>query len=482
MAAGLTVRCNALERHEPLGCRLVALVSGRRRFLVTLFLIVAAALAIRTTFVLGVTRYDRHFYDAAYYQLEADRVAFGGGFTDPFLPITHPLAPAMPSAQHPPLTVLVLTPVAWATNGNPLAMRFTMVVLGAFTVVLVGLLAREIAGDGVGLLAAGIAAVYPFLWVNDGLIMSETLTALTVAGALLLTYKLVRRPRLLTAAGLGAVCGLATLARAEVVLLAPLLAVWLLLWRRRASWRSGLATAGTVVAVSGLVIAPWFGYDLARFQDATFVSTNDGIALAGSNCDVAYYGNLIGGTTLTPGQCLPANPPSGDDSVAARAYRDKAFAYMRGHLQRLPVVSRHAWGAHWSVFRPQDALSETEGRPRWVTELGFAFYYPMLTLAIGGTVVLWRRRTPVWPLLVPPIIVTLSAVVSYGQVRFRVEAEPVLVVLASVALAAAFGWWRRRRREPPIEPVTAEATADPSSPTPPSPLTLRQQWAAGSPG
>ena len=215
-----------MERAEPLGCRLVALVSGRRRFLVTLFLIVVAALAIRTTFVLGVTRYDRHFYDAAYYQLEADRVAFGGGFTDPFLPITHPRAPAMPSAQHPPLTVFVLTPVAWATNGNPLAMRFTMVVLGAFTVVLVGLLAREIAGDGVGLLAVGIAAVYPFLWVNDGLIMSETLTALTVAGALLLTYKLVRRPRLLTAAGLGAVCGLATLARAEVVLLAPLLAVW----------------------------------------------------------------------------------------------------------------------------------------------------------------------------------------------------------------------------------------------------------------
>ena len=148
-------------------------------------------------------------------------MAFGGGFTDPFLPITHPQAPPMPSAQHPPLTVLALTPVAWATNGSQLAMRFAMVVLGAVTVGLVGVLAREIAGDGVGLLAAGLAAVYPFLWVNDWLIMSETLTALTVVAALLLAYKLVRRPRLLTAAGLGAVCGLATLARAEVVLLAP---------------------------------------------------------------------------------------------------------------------------------------------------------------------------------------------------------------------------------------------------------------------
>ena len=395
------------QAHRRLGCRLVALVSSRRRFFVTLLLLVATALAIRTTFVLGVARYDQHFYDAAYYQLQADRVAFGGGFTDPFLPITHPQAPPMPSAQHPPLTVVA---------------------------------------------------------------------------ALLLAYKLVRRPRLLTAAGLGAVCGLATLARAEVVLLAPLLAGWLLVSKRLPSVRSRLTSAATMLVASALVIAPWFGYNLARFHDATFVSTNDGIALLGSNCDIAYYGKLIGGTTLTAGHCLPVNPPPGDDSVVARAYRDQAFTYMRGHLQRLPVVLAARVGRDWSLFRPQDAVSETEGRPGWATELGLAFYYPLLALAIGGTVVLWRRRAPVWPLLVPVIIVTLSTVVSYGQVRFRVEAEPVLVVLASVASAAVFSWWRQRRREPQIGPDTAEVSGAHSSPASPHPLTLRQQWAALQPG
>jgi 4-amino-4-deoxy-L-arabinose transferase-like glycosyltransferase len=460
----------------------VALVSGRRRFIVTLLLIVAVAAAIRTGFVLAVAQHDRHFYDAAYYELEADTVAHGGGFTDPFLPLTQPHAPRMPSAQHPPLTVLVLTPVAWATNGSQLAMRFTIVVLGAATVLLVGLLGREIAGEGVGLLAAGIAALYPFLWVNDGLIMSETVTALTVVAALLLAYRLVRRPRLLTAAGLGAVCGLATLARAEVVLLAPLLAGWLLLSRRLATWRSRLTSAAAVLVASGLVIGPWFGYNLTRFQDTTFVSTNDGIALLGSNCYVTYYTSAIGFTTLTPGQCLPANPPPGDDSVAARAYRDKAFTYMRGHLQRLPVVLAARVGRDWSLFRPQDAVSENEGRPGWVTDWGLALYYPLLALAVGGAVVLWRRRAPVWPLLVPVIIVTASTLVSYGQVRFRVEAEPVLVVLASVAMAALFTWWRRRRRQSSTGGARAEVGDAPSHPTSPSPLTLRQQWAAGAPG
>jgi 4-amino-4-deoxy-L-arabinose transferase-like glycosyltransferase len=460
----------------------VALVSGRRRFFLTLLLIVTGALALRTAYVLVVAQHDRHFYDAAYYQLEADTVAFGGGFNDPFVPLTHPHAPRMPSAQHPPLTVLVLAPVAWATNGDPLAMRFAMVVLGAGTVVLVGLLGREIAGDGVGLLAAGIAAAYPFLWVNDGLIMSETVTALTVVGAILLTYKLVRRPRLVTAAGLGAVCGLATLARAEVVLLAPLLAGWLLVSKRLATWRSRLISAAAVMVASGLVIAPWFGYNLARFQDTTFVSTNDGIALLGSNCHAAYYGDAIGDTSIAPGQCLPVSAPPGDDSAVARAYRDKAFTYMGAHLQRLPVVLAARVGRDWSLFRPQDAVSETEGRPWWVTEWGLAVYYPLLVLAIGGAVVLWRRRAPVWPLLVPPIIVILSTAVSYGRVRFRVEAEPVLVVLASVALGAIFSEWRRRRRGRPLERESAEASGATSRSASPAPLTLRQQWAAAEPG
>jgi hypothetical protein len=269
---------------------------------------------------------------------------------------------------------------------------------------------------------------------------------------------------------------LATLARAEVVLLAPLLAGWILLSRRLTSWRARVTSAATMLVASGLVIAPWFGYAMARFQDATFVSTNDGVALLGSNCTFPYHGNLIGGTTITPGYCLPLNPPPGDESAVSRVYRDQAFRYMRGHLQHLPVVLAARVGRDWSLFRPQDAVIETEGRPWWVTETGLAFYYPLLALAIGGTVVLWRRRAPVWPLLVPVIIVTASTVVSYGQVRFRVEAEPVLVVLASVAVAAIGAWWRQRRRDSPAEPAKPEASGGPPSETPRAPLTLRQQW------
>ena len=40
--------------------------------------------------------------------------------------------------------------------------------VGTVTVVLVGLLARRVAGERAGLIAAAVAAVYPLLWLADG--------------------------------------------------------------------------------------------------------------------------------------------------------------------------------------------------------------------------------------------------------------------------------------------------------------------------
>ncbi len=84
-------------------------------------------------------------------------------------------------------------------------------------------------------------------------------------------------------------------------------------------------------------------------------------------------------------------------------------------------------------------INESEGRPRWLTTMGMWWYYPLAALAIGRAVGLRRRRVRIWPLAVPPIIVTLGTVLSYGQTRFRVPAEPVIVVLAAAAVAMLIG-------------------------------------------
>src|SRR5437660_1119 len=105
-----------------------------------------------------------------------------------------------------------------------------------------------------------IAAVYPNLWVNDGLVMSETLAALMVTLALLYAYRMARAPTPRRAFLLGLFCGLAAMARAELLLLVPLLAVPAALVARSVvpavRWRS----AGAAVVAAAIVVVPWVAY------------------------------------------------------------------------------------------------------------------------------------------------------------------------------------------------------------------------------
>jgi hypothetical protein len=452
------------------------------RFARGLLLIALAALAVRVGYVqlakagpcraldsAVVHESECPIGDQIFYNEAANRLAEGDGFVEPFdqrrLPEVVP--GTGPAADHPPLTVVVLAPVSLLSDVAPLSWlgdanhvhqhRLFLALLGTLVVVLIGLLGRRVGGDTVGWVAAAIAAVYPYLWVNDGLVMSETVTNAVVVATLLLAYRFLARPVVARAAWLGAACGFATLARAELALLVPLLAIPLAFTARAPGrgtgdrWRdAALATAAALV-----VVAPWVAYNLARFEDPTTISTNDGIALAGSNCDPVYSGGGIGLTYLAP-PCLDDPPPPGDQSQVATLYRRRAIDYARDHAGSVPRVVAARVARTWGLYRPGDMISfnEGEGREPWTTRLGMAVYYPLLAAAVVGAVALARRRGVrfLWPLVVPAVVVTVGAALTYGQTRFRAAAEPSLVVLAAAGAVHAVAWAARRRAGPGAEP------------------------------
>jgi 4-amino-4-deoxy-L-arabinose transferase-like glycosyltransferase len=455
------------------------------RFSRILLLIVAVAFCIRVAYVAGAKSGPCYIKlhgqtvakepskcavgDEVYYNAEANYIAKGQGFNDPYYTTIHPGATsAPPTAAHPPLTVLVLAPVDWLVDHPPLSWvihehvsdhiredRYTMVLLGTLLVLMIGFLGKRVGGSAVGLTAAGIAAVLPTLWVNDGAVMSETVTGVAVVAALLCALRLRERPTLWRAAALGLFCGLAALARAEMILFVPLLALVIPLTVKK-SWADRGALVVAALAASVLVIGPWVGFNLSRFNDPTFISTNDGVALLGSNCRDVYYGGGTGLTNLT--NCLQPVPP-GDESQVEKVYRQRAFDYIKAHKGRFPVVVLARIGRTWGVYRPADMVTFNinEDREEWVTRLGFVGYYPVLIAAIAGFVICWRRRqrSVLWILSVPAIAVTVGVAATYGQTRFRAAAEPSLTVLAAVAFVAAFAALRRARpAQPEPEPAS----------------------------
>ena len=411
-------------------------------------LVIVAALGLRIVYVLTVTRHDTHFYDAFYYELEAVSLAHGDGFTDPFPWFKSPPGPAGPSAEHGPLTSMVLVPAALIDDGDlrELTMRFTMVLVGVGAVLVLGLLARDLGGDVVGLIAAAVAAVYPNLWMNDGLIMSESLSVLLVAAILLLSYRVLRGASWWWVVALGVLGGLVTLVRAELALLIVVIALpaaWIG-GRKRAETppRDQAMRVGACVAAAAVVVAPWVAFNLSRFEKPTFVSTNDGLTMLAANCDPSYYGANLGSGDIV---CADRRP-KGDPSVANAEWRSRALHYMEDHLGRWPVVVAARVARMWSVFRISQTVGFDvgEGRPRWASYLGVAGLYLLAALAVLGGVSAHRRKITIWPLLVPIVVVTSGALLIGGIPRYRTAAEPSIVVLAALGIGALL---QRRARD-----------------------------------
>jgi 4-amino-4-deoxy-L-arabinose transferase-like glycosyltransferase len=371
--------------------------------------------------------------DEIQYNAQANELADGHGFADAF--------DGKPTAEHPPATSLVLAPVSWVvkrfdrSSDRIMAHRLTMAVLGSVVVVVVGLLARSVAGDRAGYWAAGIAALYPNLWMNDALVMSETLAALAVALAILFAYRLTRHPTAGNAVWLGLVCGAAMLVRAELGLLLPCMVAPLVLWLRVVDMRRRLGLLAVCVVLAGAVAALWVVPNLFRFDKPVLFSTNDGLTLCGANVDSVYYGKGIGFWSL---ECAFRPVPAGDRSVKSNALRKQAFEYMGDHTKRLPVVVLARVGRVWSVWDPSGMVRYNQGedRDRVVSWLGFATFWLLVPVAAYGAVVLHRRRVPLTPLLSQVVMVTIIAAATYGLVRFRVPAEISIVVLAGVAVGS----------------------------------------------
>lgn len=402
--------------------------------------------------------------DALWYSSSAQTLAAGGGFENRL----NAVPPYAPAADHPPLTTLLMAPTKLLfLRDSILAQRIGMAVLGTVAIVLVGILARRLAGDRAGLLAAGLAAINPNFWMNDVIVMSETVGTVAMLAVLLLVYRFVDRPSLARAAWVGVACGVAGLARAELLLFLPVTVVPVALMARSISIPARLGRVLVAGGAAVLVLVPWTVYNAPRFEKPVLLSTNDGITLLGANCDPVYGVDGAGGVGFWNLGCTypvaERIPPGADQSVVSSYYRDAGIQYIKDHKRLVPGVVATRIVRGFGFFGPDQMvwLNEGEGRERWASWAGFVLWWVMLVPAVAGAVALRRRRVPLWPLLSTIAIVTITLTAFYGIVRFRLPADIAAVVLAGIGLDA-YVLRPRRRREPEVAPRPTPAASAPA--------------------
>jgi 4-amino-4-deoxy-L-arabinose transferase-like glycosyltransferase len=422
---------------------------SRRSFRTQLLVIMGLGFLIRILYLMFVTRDDRLWGDAYAYYWSGRLLAEGHGFIQPLPWVANHVR--IESPDRPPGYFLFLG--FWSLIGikSWLAQRFFSTLMGVGTIALVGLLGKEVSGKRVGLVSAFIAAVYPYFWIHDGMGMSETMTLFTVTLCLLTAYKYWKEPSWKRALWLGLAGGVGALTHPDTAMILALLGISVVILAKGEPWKRRIGHFVLVGAAGVLVISPWVVRNLVTFDEPVYLSTGLDITMAVTNCDQTYHGEYRAFWYMP---CATDHtPPKGDLSVQAVYWRHLAFDYMKAHKSELPGIVAARVGRMWGLYRPaqQVRLNILEGHRTWISWMGLGFFYVLTPSAIAGLVLLRRRKVPIIPFLAPVFTVTFSAIITFGNTRYRAAAEITLAVCAAVAFVALWD----RLRSGPVEPVEA---------------------------
>jgi 4-amino-4-deoxy-L-arabinose transferase-like glycosyltransferase len=402
--------------------------------------IAVVALAARVTYVLTVGAGLESGPDGLWYSLQAAIVGGGRGYLDPqtFFEAHREVA----TASFPPAWPALLGVVDAIGLGSREAFQVVGAVVGTATVVLTALLGRLAAGPAAGLVGAAIVALSPAMIASDGSLMADSLSVALLVVAAILCSRAMAEPRAPWFILLGLVGGLAVLTRNDSSIIVVLLAVTAAFGTARVPIRKAVGLTFVALGVAALLLVPWAVRNSIRFEQVVTTSTNLGSLVEGANCETTYEGSLLG---MWDKHCLiETRRPGASEAEWSEAGVRRGFAHIRSDPERVPLVVSARLARGLGLWNPysQIPLEAEETRDE-----GFQFaawVYGLLTLlvAIPGAVVLARRRgRRALPLAAMVVGTLVIIVLSWGNPRFRLPAEPALSLAAAAGLCAL---WRPR--------------------------------------
>jgi 4-amino-4-deoxy-L-arabinose transferase-like glycosyltransferase len=443
----------------------------RRRHLPFGLAVFALALAVRCAFALhqGLAAPPPGWGDDLDYDLIARRLVTSHVYQNTWFPPGYPL---------------LLAAVYALSAGSLAAVRLVQAALSAATCWVVYAIGREAFGRQAGWVAAVLLAVYPGHVYMAWRLMAETPFALLIALAVLATQRAAAHGSLAAAAGAGLALGAATLFKSNLLLLAPLLALWLPLAmpgsrRRRAAAVAAMAGAGALV-LAALPLAN----RLSPAHQAAWLPGNGGPTLWWSNNPLAdgYFvdpDETPAGRAFIAHHGMAAAAAARDPFVRGRADRELAVDWIREHPGAfVALAGRKLWNA-WSPL-PHAALFSREPAAARVQALTFGLLLPFIAAGLWLARRRWRQAMPLYLAVASYAVMT---VVFYGTPRFTLVIVPELLVFAGLALCAAAARLVPSVAVPWLPPAAARWRRSAVPPAPARPLALaRPRGGACGPG
>ena len=416
----------------------------------TAYVVVAAAAILPR---LGVLLYERGTIIAA-------NVDKGDDFARTFLATgTYGFIPGHPSAYTQPLYGFFLVPLYWIFERSWATVGVAHLVVATATALLVYELGRREVSVRVGLLAALVVTLEPYVVWHDVHMNREILDEPLAVAIVLLTLLLADRPSPLLGLALGAVAGLAILGNVRLLAVPVVLAAFVV----ACAGRAAIVPAAAVLLAALVILLPWTARN--RVSVGCFTVTTDGRALWKAN-NPATLRTLENGGWIDDVPGIPGAPPTPQDAggiyertgrvvdtnecAQMSFYRNRALAFVRDHpgekAKLAAVAARMLW---------QPSVTRTEGRRGRGTFLDTgrtwiegAYAVLLFALAIAGAFLLRRRFVVLAGVLLA--YTTLTATVFAGETRYRVPWDFLLAVSAGAAIVELVSRLETARRGPAL--------------------------------
>ena len=359
--------------------------------------------------------------------------------------------PGVPSAYTQPLYGWFLAGLYLPFDRSWLAVGLAQIVVAVATALLVLEIGSLLRSQGVGLLAALLATLHPYVVWHDVHANREALDGLVLALLVLFALLAFEDRSLPMAAATGCIAGLAILGNARLVLLPVAVAVYVA-WRVRPGARA-LVAAALVVAGAALVVAPWVVRN--KVEVGCYAITTDARALWKAN-NLNTRGVLDRGGWIDDVPDLPGAPPwpelaadltlagqptSVDECAQVRLYRDEVIEFWREHPGEKALLATQAARMLWNPVPSESDSSGSSSARQARRTVEPAFMVGLYALAIVGLFFAPRYFVALALLLLS--YNTLAAMVFAGTARYRAPWDFVLALLAAFALAEI---WRRVRK------------------------------------
>ncbi len=368
-----------------------------------------------------------------------------------------------PSAYFAPGYPYLLGALDAVTGNPPLSAsqvhvdRFAQAVLGTLVVGFVGLIALELFGVDLALLAMALAAIYPAMIELSSVLVAETLMVVFELAAVWSALRLRRsRDPLRWAAAAGVCAGLATLTHVNAILLVIPLGVAAaattpVIGRRQ------MGGPAVVIVCTLLTLTPWLVRDELVMHRFVPITDEAGITLAGTynatspHSNPPYRWRYFREVPSLQGIARHASRMTEvqlDDKLQSSALTYIADhpsaplgAFWHNSLRLLELAGSHAW----------KASAASIGLPLETAQIGVICFWVVGGLALLGLIAPPGLKAPGWLWLVPVLMWLSAALVNGETPRFRSAIDPFLILLAARGVARVADWIRPR-------PVAAATT------------------------